>query len=203
MENTKQEPLVERSVSIVEIAKSLSKFQSSLTNVVKEAENPFFKSSYATIANIIETIRKPLGDNGLSFAQFPIEDNRLVTLVMHSSGEYFQSVLKMFPKDTTPQAQGSAMTYMRRYALTSILGIATEDDDGNEGSKPKTAIVKTGKGTDDYANAVIYIEKATKVSSLEEMLAKLDQSTKFTDGEKTKLEGIISRQIDVITSKQA
>lgn len=205
MENKQPETrnvLVDRSATITEIAKALSKFQSSIFNVTKEAENPFFKSSYATIGNIIEAIRKPLGDNGLSFAQFPIEDNRLVTLIMHTSGEYFESSVKMFPKDNTPQAQGSAITYMRRYALTSILGIATEDDDGNDASaKTPPATVKTGKvGSDDlFAKSVIAIEKYTTVSQCEVAREALDKSDKFTDGQKDKLEKVISNRIDVLT----
>lgn len=193
-------PLVERSSTIFEIAKALSKFQSSIENVTKEAENPFFKSSYATIGNIIDTIRKPMGDCGLAFAQFPIEDNRLVTLVMHTSGEYFQSVVKMFPKDTTPQAQGSAITYMRRYALTAILGIATEDDDGNDASSKQTT-VKTGKSgsEDDFAKASLAIGKYDTIVKLQDALEKLDKSTKFTDGQKDKLEKLISDRVDVLT----
>lgn len=193
--------LIERSDSIVEIAKALSKFQATIENVTKEAENPFFKSSYATLGNILDTIRKPMGENGLSFAQFPIEDNRLVTLVMHTSGEYFQSVVKMFPKDTTPQAQGSAITYMRRYALSSILGIATEDDDGNDASnKSTTTVVKMGKigSGDDFAKASIAIEKYTTVAQLEDALEKLDKSVKFTDGQKDILEGLITKKIATI-----
>ena len=194
--------LVKKSDSIVEIAKALSKFQASMVNVTKEAENPYFKSSYASLGNIIDTIRKPMGENGLAFAQFPIEDNRLVTLLMHTSGEYFQSVVKMFPKDSTPQAQGSAITYMRRYALSAILGIATEDDDGNDASTTqKTTTVKTGKGTDEYAKAVLAIEKAKDIKTLEEMLQRLDKSDKFTDGEKNKLEKLISEHLDMLTIK--
>lgn len=194
--------LVKRSDSIAEIAKALSKFQSSVVNVTKEAENPFFKSSYATIGNIIDTIRKPLGENGLAFAQFPVEDNKLVTLVMHTSGEYFQSVVKMFPKDNTAQAQGSAITYMRRYALTAILGIATEDDDGNDATV-KTDTVKTGKvgSEDDYSKAVLAIEKYKTVAQLEDALDKLDKSTKFTDGQKDQLEKLISKHLDILIAK--
>lgn len=206
MENTPPiKPVVERSVSIVEIAKALSKFQSSISNVTKDEENPFFKSSYASLGNIIDTIRKPLGDNSLSFAQFPIEDNRLVTLLMHTSGEYFQSVLRMNPKDGTPQSQGSAITYARRYALSAILGIATEDDDGNAASAPKTppVTVKAGKigSQEDFSKAALAIEKYTTIAQLEDAREKLDKSSKFTDGQKDELERLISGKVDLLTVK--
>lgn len=129
---------MEKSESIKEMAVSLSKFQSKVEAVKKDASNPFFKSKYAPLESIIETIRKPLQDVGLSFSQFPSGENELVTILMHTSGEFLQSSVKMTPKDNTPQGQGSAITYMRRYALSAILGLATEeDDDGNAASKPK------------------------------------------------------------------
>lgn len=119
-------------------------FQGEVSAVTKDGNNPYFKSKYATLENIIDTIRLPLQKNGLSFSQFPTGENELVTILMHSSGEYLQSTVKMAPKDNTPQGQGSAITYMRRYALSAILGIATEeDDDGNGASKPSAPAQKT------------------------------------------------------------
>lgn len=129
---------MEKSQSIKEIATSLSKFQAKVEAVKKDSNNPFFKSKYASLENIIEAIRKPLDEVGLSFSQFPTGENELATILMHTSGEYLQSTVKMAPKENTPQGQGSAITYMRRYALSAVLGLATEDDDdGNAASKPK------------------------------------------------------------------
>lgn len=129
---------MEKSTSIKEIATSLSKFQSKVEAVKKDASNPFFKSKYASLENIIEAIRKPLEEVGLSFSQFPTGENELSTILMHTSGEFLQSTVKMSPKDNTPQGQGSAITYMRRYSLSAVLGLSTEeDDDGNAASKPK------------------------------------------------------------------
>lgn len=128
---------MEKSTTITEIAKALANFQGKVATIKKDGENPFFKSKYATLENVIETIRKPLSEAGLSFAQFPCGENELTTIIMHISGEYLQSTVKINPKDNTPQSQGSAITYMRRYALSAVLGLATEeDDDGNEASKP-------------------------------------------------------------------
>jgi len=195
-------PLVSRSETIKEIAMALSKFQSSIENVKKDEENPFFKSNYATLGNIIDTIRKPLGENGLSFAQFPIEENRLVTLLMHTSGEYFQSVVKMFPRDNTPQSQGSAITYMRRYALSSILGIATEDDDGNTASQPATkvatAIVKNMKDSsmDVYTQAMSAITKAKTQDALFKLQENIEKSDKLSDTQKDTLDKMISTKVD-------
>lgn len=125
--------LIERSNSIKELAQALSIFQGKIGNVGKDAVNPFFKSKYASFEKIITTIKPVLTECGLAYSQFPHGDNGLVTMIMHSSGESITSLAKFYPKDNSPQALGSAITYMRRYALSAALGLATEnDDDGNE-----------------------------------------------------------------------
>jgi hypothetical protein len=79
---------------------------------------------------------------GLSFSQFPDEDG-LTTILMHSSGEWMSAHAKLIIRDQTPQGHGSAITYLRRYALSAVLGIATEDDDdGNAASATKPAAAK-------------------------------------------------------------
>ncbi len=134
---------MEKSQSIKEIASALLKFQTAVKPVKKDGDNPFFKSKYATLDNIIDAIAKPMNDAGLSYSQFPSNDG-LTTILMHTSGEWLQAWVKMTPKDNSPQAQGSSITYMRRYALSAVLGIATEsDDDGNAASAPVKPASKT------------------------------------------------------------
>lgn len=129
---------MEQSASIGELAKALSAFQAAVENVTKDGSNPYFKSKYATLENIIDTIRPHLAKHGLSFSQIPTGENELSTILMHVSGEWLKATAKMTPKDQSPQGQGSAITYMRRYALSAALGIATEeDDDGNVASNAK------------------------------------------------------------------
>jgi hypothetical protein len=119
---------MEKSDSIKEIAKALLAFQSEVENVKKDGNNPYFKSKYATLENILDTIKPTLAKCGLSFSQFPDGDG-LTTILMHTSGEFLKANTKMTLRDQTPQGQGSAITYMRRYALSAVLGIATEEDD--------------------------------------------------------------------------
>lgn len=131
---------VEKSASIKNLAAALARFQSAVQSIAKDGSNPFFKSKYATLENIVSTVRPILADNGLAFTQLPCGKNELTTMLLHSSGEYIASTVAMAPKENTPQGQGSAISYMRRYALSAILGIVTdEDDDGNEASKPQRA----------------------------------------------------------------
>src|SRR3954464_10151190 len=140
---------MEKNEQIKSLAAALSKFQSSMGAITKDATNPFFKSKYASLSAIIEDTRKPLGDNGLSFAQFPSGEAELTTILMHSSGEWMSSGFTVRPVDQKPQSLGSAITYARRYALCAILGLQVDDDDGNEASKPKRQVVQTSRVVKD------------------------------------------------------
>jgi hypothetical protein len=122
-----------KSESIKNIAGALVKFQASVSKVAKEANNPFFKSKYASLANILDTIQKPLSECGLAISQFP-DGDALTTILLHAdSGEWMESSYVMpVAKQNDPQAMGSAMTYARRYALGSILNLNIDDDDDGE-----------------------------------------------------------------------
>lgn len=121
---------MEKSQSIVHIAKALCDFHSKMGKIGKDATNPFFNSKYATLSNILEAIKTPLIESGISFTQFPTGQNGLTTVLMHTeSGEYMQTDYFMNPSKSDPQAQGSVISYMRRYALAAVLGLNIDDDD--------------------------------------------------------------------------
>lgn len=127
--------MINSSESVKELAGALVLFQQTVSSVKKDAKNPFFKSKYTSLKNILEAIRQPLAEAKLSFVQFPTGECGLVTRLMHASGEWMESQYQMVPIKNDPQAIGSAITYMRRYALSAILGLAfDEDDDGNAAS---------------------------------------------------------------------
>lgn len=129
---------MEKSTEIKNLAKALLSFQSKMQKIKKDSNNPFFKSKYASLSNILENIQAPLNEAGLAFSQFPSGSNGLTTILIHAeSGEYLMESYNMTPSKSDPQGQGSAITYQRRYALGSILGLnIDEDDDANEASKP-------------------------------------------------------------------
>jgi len=128
-----------KSESIKNLAKALSVFQSKVEAIKKTETNPFFKSKYADLSNIIESTRLPLAEAGLSYSQFPTGDNGLTTILMHAeSGEYLESTYNMQPAKNDPQGQGSAITYQRRYALSAVLGLSTENDDDANAASAKT-----------------------------------------------------------------
>jgi len=119
------------------LAAALLLFNTKVENIKKDAENPFFKSNYASLSKILDAIKMPLIESGLTFMQFPTGNNGLRTILIHAeSGESIEDTYEMRPTKDDPQGRGSTITYQRRYALASILGLnIDDDDDGNEGSK--------------------------------------------------------------------
>ena len=133
---------MEKSQSIKAIAKALGLFQIKMQPLKKDATNPFFKSKYVTLNNILENIEEPLRECGLVFTQFP-DGDCLTTILIHiETGEYFQACYQLHPVKQDPQAIGSAITYARRYALGAILALNIDtDDDGNSASQKPTQTV--------------------------------------------------------------
>lgn len=139
-----------KSLTTKEIGSALITFHDNVETVKKDASNPYFKSNYASLDNILETIKVPLKESGLSFAQFPEGLSGLSTILMHESGEWIESAYIIPLAKQDPQGAGSAITYMRRYALGAILGLATEeDDDANSASTPIVKKGKAVKGVED------------------------------------------------------
>jgi hypothetical protein len=130
---------VNKSESIKNIAIALNKAQGEMSGAKKGSTNPFFKSSYADMNAVVDAVRIPFSENGLSYSQFPIFKDGFVgveTILLHDSGEWISGELLLPMTKQDPQAAGSAITYARRYALQSIAGIPAEDDDGHSASKP-------------------------------------------------------------------
>lgn len=126
-----------QSESIQELTAALSKAQGAMGHAVKDTENTYFNSKYATLAAVLDVIREPFRDNGLCVTQrtaFTGADVILITTLWHSSGQFISGEYPVRPTKNDPQGFGSAMTYARRYTLSAIAGIAQDDDDGNAAS---------------------------------------------------------------------
>ena len=122
-----------KSDNIAELAKALSKAQADMSGAKKSSNNPFFESKYADLKDVIECVKEPFADNGLSFVQFPISNDGFAgveTVIMHSSGEWISNEYMLKVSKNDPQGIGSAITYARRYALQAACGVPSEDDDG-------------------------------------------------------------------------
>lgn len=138
-----------QSAEIKDLAAALCKAQADMKHATKAADNPFFKSKYADLPAVIDAVRPLLAANGLSISQMMDYDESgktyLVTMLMHSSGQWLRGWYPINPTKNDPQGVGSAVTYARRYSLSGMVGIASigEDDDGNAASvevKPETAV---------------------------------------------------------------
>ena len=137
---------MKHSESIALLAGALAKAQLQIEPASKNATNPHFRSHYADLASIWDACRGPLNTNGLSIVQFPCDGEvgrtGLCTMLLHSSGEFISEVVTTRSQKDDPQGLGSALTYLRRYALAAVVGVtATEDDDGNAASTPVNARV--------------------------------------------------------------
>ena len=121
-----------QSENINELALALSKAQASITGALKDSANPFFKRKYADLASCWDACRRQLTDNGLCVIQTTDVVGEMVvvrTTLAHSSGQWVSGILPVKAKDDGPQAQGSGVSYSRRYALCAIVGLAQIDDD--------------------------------------------------------------------------
>lgn len=130
---------MQKSESIGKLSKALTAVQSQIKPALKDAANPFYKSTYADLNSVWGAARDLLAKNGLSVIQgnsVGIDNTVIVeTILAHESGEWIQSELALPLSKSDPQGVGSAVTYGRRYGLAAIVGIVADaDDDGNHAS---------------------------------------------------------------------
>lgn len=131
---------VYQSETIATLAAALAKAQAAIQPASKDKLNPAFRQHYADLTSVWDACRDALTSNGLSVVQMPIDAGEgrvgLSTMLLHSSGEYIQSVVSTRLVKDDPQGVGSALTYLRRYALSAMVGVvADNDDDGNAASQ--------------------------------------------------------------------
>ena len=130
---------MEQSTTISKLAQALCQFQHKCHTVefdstvkVMAEKGQQYSFKYASYPKIVATIRPVLAECKLSFSQLAEPDGSVTTLLIHESGEFLKSTLLIPSTDKNAQKMGSAISYARRYSLSAILGLATdEDDDGN------------------------------------------------------------------------
>lgn len=153
-----------------ELAAALAKAQAKIEGAKKDADNPFFRSKYADLASVWDACRVPLTSNGLSVIQFPRTEYvgtpeivgvtskksgesydvvriactvSVLTRLLHTSGQWIEGTVSAMLASGDPQAVGSAITYLRRYSLQSVAGVAPEDDDANAASGKTTTTARS------------------------------------------------------------
>jgi len=136
---------VESSESIEALAGALAKAQSEIEDAVKDAKNPHLKNRYASLTSVLASVRPALSRHGLAVTQWPSHDGEeveVVTVLVHASGEWMRgrcsAPYQAGRGQSSVQAVGSAITYLRRYSLMALVGIAPEDDDGNAAAGRRT-----------------------------------------------------------------
>jgi hypothetical protein len=159
-----------KSNNLSELAKSMILFQVKVESIKKDAKNPYFKSTYASLANILDSIKEPLIECGLAVTQFPFGENGLMTILMHESGEWIGFEYQMRPAKDDPQGRGSAITYQRRYAIASVLCLnIDEDDDGNLATHGRSTPDEKpwlNKGSEQFKSAVAYIQGGGSIEAI-------------------------------------
>ena len=130
--------MINQSEQITNLAAALLKAQRDIGSALKKADNPYFKSKYADLGAVIDAVKGPLNDHGITFLQavdcHEIGDHAVIdTILLHESGQYLSTRTPIFcSKTNDPQAFGSGISYSKRYALQALLGLPTEDDDGEK-----------------------------------------------------------------------
>lgn len=190
----------EHSESLDKLLPSLIIAKAQFPAVKKDGYNPHFKSKFATLKAVQEATSDILTTNGLTIIQFPATvDGKpgLTTWLAHTSGQYIMETTVLALAKSDPQAQGSGITYLRRYGWSSVLGLVTDedDDDGNKATLPDPVAAEVKS---EFARLV---EAAKRVG-----MTKADCESNFYKkyGEKlapvTKLTGYISEYADKLTA---
>lgn len=116
------------------VLKKLDDFKSKVGKLKKNGDNPFHKSKYATLDNVIDTIEEPMREAGIGYYQTTEKEGLITTIYDLEDTKLAITGFLPFIGATDMQKLGSAITYNRRYALVTMLGLEQEDDDGNKAS---------------------------------------------------------------------
>ena len=163
-------PPAMQSPDIGKLAEALAKAQSEMEPATKDANNPFFKSQYASLASCWQACRGPLTKHGLAIIQTTEPDNGNVTVISiltHSSGQWIKGKLSVKPPKTDSQALGSCLSYLRRYSLSALVGLSTQDDDAESTMSRQNTVKEkttTKKATPKKTNMKKFIEAVTPIA---------------------------------------
>jgi hypothetical protein len=176
---------VRRSAGILNLAVAMAQAQGELKNPPKDSINPHFKSKYADLATVRDAVTPALSKHGLAVIQLPCELGdapALTTLLTHKSGEWVETTIRLRPGKSDPQGVGSALTYMRRYCLQSVCGVAADDDDdGHAASRPAAAPAKSSAPANSpalRARVAMAIAQADSRDALTAVYQQYDADTK-------------------------
>ncbi|WP_239733034.1 ERF family protein [Mammaliicoccus sp. E-M26] len=201
-----------KSESIVEISKAMAKFQSEVKQPFKDANNPFFKSKYVPLESVVESITSIAPKHGISFVQWASNDDTgrvgVSTMIMHTSGEYIEfDPVYMNADKNTAQGAGALISYLKRYSLSAVFGITSDqDDDGNHASGNTNKPKQSPKAKpEQIKNLQDKIKQAIEVGGDDASEQKVMQWLKITDYNnvtEAQINPMINRLNDLISSKR-
>lgn len=164
------------SPTIGKLALALSKAQTKIKGAVRDSSNPYFKSQYADLASTWDACHEALNGNEIAIVQVPcdgLDHVSVITMLVHSSGEWMRGKLSVTAKAKDAQATGSVITYLRRYMLAAMTGVAPIDDDGEAavGRVAKAPVVLVSEDTMSIIEALVTSTK-TEPADLEAYIRK-------------------------------
>ena len=156
---------------------ALALAQAEVENATKGSVNPHFKSRYADLAEVLNTVRPVFAKHGIAIIQSTGFSDGLVsvtTALVHKEGGYVTSVASCTPAKVDAQGVGAATTYLRRYSLAAATGVAQEDDDGQSAAHNRPAPVAAPAKP---SNALLDVLAATEDATSEDVLRNLYKAT--------------------------
>ena len=194
---------MERSQTISKLAGALITFHLKVDKIKKDANNPFFKSKYASLTNILDAVSIPLAECGLAVTQFPTGSDGLTTLLIHAeSGEFISSTYEMVGLKNTPQERGSLISYQRRYAITSVLNLNISDEDDDANASTYGAKATKPEKVDDgkqwlNKNTPLYMMACSKLASGETTLEAIKKTCKLSKEVEAELVNMYKKKANV------
>jgi hypothetical protein len=175
-----------QSDQINELAAALSKAQGEMQAAIKDKINPFFKSSYADLGSVWDAARPVLSKYGLCVMQTTellADKIVMVTTLAHTSGQWVKSLLPLNPAKNDSQGVGAAITYLRRYSLSAIVGVVCDDDDDGETASGRGKYNEKNKCDADCKEKLEAKKESsekidkTQVLAIHNLLSNLDKDT--------------------------
>ena len=188
--------ILNKSDSIVELSKALAKFQANVKQPMKDKDNPFFRSKYVPLENVVEAITQEAPKHGLSFVQWALNDDTgrvgVATMLMHESGEFIEfDPVHMKADKETAQGAGALISYLKRYSLSAVFGITSDqDDDGNSASGNKVAKPATQAEIGNLKKEIIAFSKLMTEQGKNVKQEQVEQTLNITDYTKLNSEDV-------------
>nr|DAJ00311.1 MAG TPA: ERF superfamily protein [Bacteriophage sp.] len=180
---------MEKSEEIDKLATALAKFQGSLEQPslnsevkVKTKTGGEYKFKYADLSECKRAAKQPLADNELAVCQLIEDDYSIRTILLHSSGQWISSKVRMPSNTADAQSIGSAITYAKRYAFCAILGIVADDDEdaniANSNTAQKELPKKTASSNQKKELTRDHINNESAMKSISEWIYKNEKKAK-------------------------